>query len=418
VTDWFVDTDLHLKFLVQVDWDSFRVGTNQTGTGALHIPLGAGRGGMEGYDYPIQVGGTALGSLGAQRQSDHQSVPETHVFLWDGSAGAVAWSTASVAPLLGAEARAFTYGIAEHNRATDPGYDNAGLPTPHGPGSKEPSQTEMYYGGANWSNLPLTNYPMNDPGCGDERSTILSNTGTYQLFDPAKLSCITGPFVSVGSGMSPRVVTMIGGATACYVVNFSTRTGSTQRLWHYRIQSGKVFARRATGGIDEALLFVVVERYPYVPGTGYINDLPQLWVGIVDLQGRTVQVLRDWQYGLSGASLVSGNGHRIIWILQAGAIQPKPSYRVTTALGQERSFTTAELEEFLTSQPRLYTPDFLWDRAEPQMFLEPAGLPTLTEDDVLTDVAGLLAVEGAPEGSVRVVNDEEILSPLERYRTV
>ena len=138
----------------------------------------------------------------------------------------------------------------------------------------------------------------------------------------------------------------------------------------------------------------------------------------LDLFPKFSQVLRDWQYGISGASLLSGNGHRIIWILQEGAIQPTASYRVTTALGEERSFTPAEREAFLASHARLYTPDFLWDRAEPQMFLEPAGLPTLTQDDVLTDFAALLAVEGAPEGSVRVVNDEEILSPLERYRTV
>jgi hypothetical protein len=46
------------------------------------------------------------------------------------------------------------------------------------------------------------------------------------------------------------------------------------------------------------------------------------------------------------------------------------------------------------------------------------GLPALEPDEILAEYGTLLGTEGGPEGSVRVVNDEEILSPLERYQTV
>ncbi len=428
VSEWFLDADLHVKFLVQVDWDYFWVGTNATGTGSIHFPFGGGPYGMDGYDEQIRVGGTSLGCIGAKRQSDQQTVPETHLFLWDGTAKAVAWSTASRVPLLGNEQIGFTYRILEHHKRTDPGYSESGLPDPHMPGwTKPPSEIESYYGGANWSNLPLTNYPMNDLGCGDERGTILSNTGTYQLFDPSKLSCITGPFVSLSGDTFSRVATMLGGYTANYVVNFSTRTGTTQRLWHYRVAWAQLFFRRyaADGtterdsGMDEPLLFLVLERYPFIGGTGYINDLPMTWVGIVTPAGAIVATLRDWEHGLSAAAcrLLTGNGHRLFWTCGVGAIQPTVRYVYTDldALA-ETVLTQEQALQLLTSRRQLLTPDWCWERLGPQGFYALEALPVLEPDEIMAEYGALLGAEGGPEGSVRVINDPEILDALDRYR--
>jgi len=209
--------------------------------------------------------------------------------------------------------------------------------------------------------------------------------------------------------------------SADYRVNYSTRTGATQRLWHYRMQSAKVFARRATGGIDEALLFVVVERYPYIAGTGYINDLPQTWIGIITAQGQLVTTLRPWQYALAGSAcrLLTGNGHRLIWVCGIGAISPILRYYYTNLDdGTEVSMTRAQVAALLASKSNMLTPDFCWERLEPQGFYALDALPALEVDEALADYGTLLGTEGGPEGSVRVVNDEEILSPLERYRTL
>jgi hypothetical protein len=381
---------------------------------------------MDGYDQPLSVGGMALDVIGAKRKSDQQIVPETHLFLWDGVTESVAWATAAAAPSVGHETRQFWGRILEHHVTHDPGYSELGLPNPHQPGwEKEPSATEIYYAGANWGQ-PQTTYAQDDLACGDERATVVSSTGTYQLFDPARLACITGPFVAVGEGTSPYTTTLIGGYQAFYRVNFSTRTGTTQRLWHYRMQSAKVFTRRYVAGgvnplatgIDEALLFLVVERYPYISGTGYINDLPQIWVGITTVQGQTVRVLRDWQYGLAGAALITGNGHRLFWSCGIGAIQPVTRYLYTDLdAGVEMTLASAQALLVLASKRHLLPPDFCWERLEPQGFHAIDRLPALEADELLAEYGALLGTEGAPEGSVRVVNDEEILSPLERYQT-
>lgn len=459
VLEWFLDGDGHLKILISVDWDYFWVGTSATGAGSLTYPVGYGPYGMDSYTEPITVGGTALGCIGAKRQSDHQTVPESHLFLWDATDKVVAWSTASQNPTLGNEQIRFTYGILEHNKRTDPGYSSSGLPDPHMPGwDKEPSSTESYYRGANWSNLPVTLYRQTEANAGEERTTYISNTGTYQLFDPSTLQCLQGPYVSVAAEGYSWAVSLLGGYTAYYYVAFDVKTGATQKLWHYRVQYGKVFTRRkfvAGGGwietvygetgfetrersvdsdTDEALLFVVVERYPYIPGTGYINDLPSIWIGILDLTGAVVHVLRDWQYGLAGAELLTANGHEVVWSLLTGALDPKPTYYVTNLDSlREVAFSNEAAHQIVSGEvldalnknditflkqtnAKLFTPNFLWSDKVPERFYGPNALPETTEDSALTPFAHLIG-QGGGSGSTRVLNDETLLMPLGKWQS-
>ena len=145
------------------------------------------------------------------------------------------------------------------------------------------------------------------------------------------------------------------------------------------------------------------------------------WVGIVDRAGAIVHALRPWQYGLAGAHcrLIDGNGHRLFWTCGIGAIQPETRYIYTDLDTQAETILTQErLLQFLASRRRLLTPDFCWERLDPQDFYALEALPALEPDDVLADYGALLGTEDGPEGSVRVVNDEEILSPLERYQAI
>ena len=264
---------------------------------------------------------------------------------------------------------------------------------------------------------------------GEQRSILSSSTGTYQLFDPSRLAVVTGPYVSIGSGVSSAGISILGAQTQ-WSVQYQLATGWYQRLWHYRIAGVQVFTARADHGagaspryVDKPLLFLVLERYPFIPGTNYINDLPETWVGITTTQGTPLQVLRDWQYGLSAEAtrLLTGNGHRLIWQLGVGALQPVPAYYLTTLLATtatETHFTPAQLEAFLASEAALYPPDFLWDSIAPETFDEVTQLPTLEADSQLADLGLLQVAEGAPAGSVRMVNDEAILDPLDRYQAI
>jgi hypothetical protein len=261
---------------------------------------------------------------------------------------------------------------------------------------------------------------------GEQRSILNSSTGTYQLFDPARLPAVNGPYISIASGVTPGAISILGGQTE-WSIQYQLATGSYQRLWHYRVAGVQVFNSRVNMGeigspryVDEPLLFIVLERYPFISGTNYINDLPEIWVGITTTQGTLLQVLRDWQYGLNAGAtrLITGNGHRVIWQLGVGALQPVPAYYLTTlaATVTETHFTPAQLQAFLASQAALYPPDFLWDSVAPETLDEVAQLPTLEVDAQLADLGVLQVAEGAPAGSVRMVNDEQILDPLDRYQ--
>jgi hypothetical protein len=126
--------------------------------------------------------------------------------------------------------------------------------------------------------------------------------------------------------------------------------------------------------------------------------------------------VRSFQYGLAGAELVSGNAHRIIWTLGTGWVAKQLSYRHTNCdTGVETEFTVAQMVDFVAGEARLFCPDFVWDRTVLQRFFVADSLPALSEDTALTDYAGLAPARGNPRGSVRMVNDKEILKPLNRF---
>ncbi len=426
VVDWYVGADRQMRFVVLAKWDYFRLGTNATGQGSVTWPVGYGRHGMESYTETFAVGG-GNGVIGAQRQSDQQTIDEQHAFLFNAAANSIEWSTAADHATVGNETYQFSGRLLEHQLEHVPQQPStAGLPDPHWPdppdGVTPAAEKEQYYGGANWSNLPQTLKSKDDGQAGDERGQPYSSTGTYQLFDPARCQPLSGPYGQLGSGTYRTGLTILGGLWSIWNVQYEIRTGGFQLFWFHRVAGIQVFSRRsAVSPMDEPLFFLVLERYPFIPGTGYINDLPMTWVGIVDRQGAIVHTLRPWQYGLSGqnCTLIDGNGHRLFWICGIGAIQPITRYIYTDFGTQAETVLTQErLLQFLASRRRLLTPDFCWERLEPQDFYALEALPALEPDDVLADYGTLLGTEGGPEGSVRVINDEEILSPLERYQTI
>lgn len=425
VLDWYLDADRHLRFLLSAEWDYFAVGTAQTGTGTVTWPIDIW---VEGNQYvwgpraeQISVGG-GLGVIGAKRQSDQQTISERHLVLFDGTAGSVAWSTAPGTVTVGSEQRASGTKIVEHHKITDPGYECGSLPNPKSCTPKAPSESERYYAGASW-NAQTTLYEQ-DGGVRDHRVAQLSSTGTFQLFDPARLAPVVGPFMTETALRSPWTQTFLGSQQAVYRVTGEVESGSYQRTWHYRVQSAQLFAARVVLGtgdeavhVDAPRLFVILERYPYLPGTAYIGDLPETWVGIVDASGAVLHTLRDWQAGLNAGAtrLLTGNGHRVVWVLGQGALQPSTTYRVTDLdTGAEQVFTAPQLTAWLSAQAQLYPPDFLWDRAE--AFDQPAALPDLTVDAALSDVGGLVPIAARIAGSIRIVNDEATLEPLDRYQ--
>ncbi len=426
VVEWYLDADRQMRFIILAKWDYFWLGTSATGQGSVTWPVGYGTRGLESYTETFTVGGGA-GVIGAKRQSDQQTIDEQHVFLLNAATNSVEWSTAAPQATVGNETFQFAGRLLEHNLEHVPQQpSNGGLPDPHWPdppgGIPPAEERESYYAGANWSNLPQTLKSKNEGQVGDERGQPYSSTGTFQLFDPQRCPALSGPYGQLATGTFHGGLSIIGGLTVTWQVLYETRTGGYQLLWFHRVAGIQALSRRAAvSPVDEPLFFLVLERYPFIQGTGYINDLPMTWVGIVDRQGAIVHTLRPWQYGLSGqhCTLIDGNGHRLFWTCGIGAIQPETRY-VYTDLDThvETTLTRERLLQFLASRRRLLTPDFCWERLEPQGFYALEALPALEPDEILAEYGALLGTEGGPEGSVRVINDEEILSPLERYQTI
>jgi hypothetical protein len=443
VQDWYLDELRNLKFLIKADWDYFWVGTNAIGHGQITYPWGRGPGYKEGYSETLTCGGGGLGCIGAKRQSDHQTVPETHYFLYNATTQSIPWASCDAAPSIGSTQYSFSYGMWEHEFVTDPGYSSSGLPDPHMPGwDRDPSNQEGYYLGANWSNLPVTNHWRTDGIIGREGSTNTSSTGTFQLFRSGCLPCMTGPYVYENMGGYTWAVSMLGLWTAWYCATFQVRTQGASQLYHYRMQTMQMFSRRIVAsvprggvsalGLDEALFFVVVERYPFISGTGYINELPMLWIGIVTEQGQLVKQLRAWSYGYAGAELISGNGHHVVWCLLTGALDPHPTYYVTNLdSGDEHSFTNTVANMLLSGEvmdtlapndisfftgvhAKLMTPEFLWSNRVPEKFFVPGSLPVTTEDKDLEPYAHLSG--GQANGSTRIINDQTVLLPLGKWQ--
>ena len=420
--DWYLDADRLLKFLYQVDWSYFVIGDSGSASGSVTWPNGMGTD-------TLSLSGTSTGLLGAMKQSDHSIIPETHLFIVVPQTASVEWATCPSTPTFTANQKTFGGRLLEHDKSLEPTYPS-NLPQPHTsdwdppnpPGS--PIITDQYYGGGSTGGGGT--YTQDSGTVAEERTTQDSSTLTGQMFDPTRLAAIMGPFVSDSGTLYTRTITMYGLGGAYYEETFSTTTGAIQRLWHYRVASAQIFTRRVkvtlpgnvTAYQDEPLFFLVLERYPVIAGTGYIDDIPQVWVGVVTKAGATVQTLRDWQYGLSSASmlLLSGNGHRVLWQLGTGWISPALQYVVTQiSSGIEAAFTAAQMTAFLQKSARLYAPDFLWNRTVPEAFDLPGALPALTPDGSLADFGSLVPVASAPSPSVRMINDQEILDPVARY---
>jgi hypothetical protein len=313
------------------------------------------------------------------------------------------------------------------------------LPDPHWPAYKAPSNNDGYYLGANWSNIPVTTYRLVEDIVGEERNTSISSTGSHQLLDPSSIQCVRPPFVSEDMGGYTWGAALLGIFTAYYHVTFKVRTGGTTRLWHYRVKHLQVFSRRLQtpdtqggAGVDEPLMFLVVERYPYSSGTAYINDLPQVWIGVIDMYGRVVHTCRTWQYGLAGAELLAGNGHHVVWALLEGAINPQPRYFVTNLDSYaERAFVNQftntvlsgesfdqmapnDIAWFTQANAKLFTPNFLWSDLVPERFFDPNKLPVTEEDKALKPYATLSG--GQATGSTRMINDYDLLMPLGKWQ--
>lgn len=420
VLDWYLDTSRHLQFLVRADWDDYAIGTAQSGTGTVTWPwyvwISAGKYVWGARAEALAVGGIHVGTIGAKRQSDLQTVSERHLFLWDGTAGAAAWGTAPSTVQLGTEQRTHEARIFEHQVVTDVGYACDTLPSPKVCTPKDPSELEQYYIGANWG--PRTDIYTLAVDAADTRTVPVSSTGTSQLFDAGQLAVIEGPFLTEISVTTPFETTFTGSLNSWYRVTGVVESGTYQRCWHYRVSGAQCLRARAADGTDALRLFVVLERYPFVAGTAYINDLPETWVGLVNPDGTVLHVLRDWQAGLHAAStqLLTGNGHRIVWALGEGALQPTVATLVTDLDTEvETRVTAPQLAAWLTAQASLYPPDFLWDRADPMRFCLPGSLPALERDAPMAELAGLLPAQ-APPGDVRVINDTATLTPLRRYQ--
>jgi len=430
VVDWFLDADLTVKFLLTAGWDYYVGGQVATAYAQASIPFGAGPYGMDPYTFGVYCS-SGRRTIGAKKRSDGSTVAETHLFLLDGITGAVLWGTCAASPQIGMR-QATTYPFMRgHYLIYSPGVPGGSPGTPSCPGDYTGSfykevDTESYYPGANWVNWPCGTVTKDDGNIGDDRSYLQTSTDTFQFFESSKLGCLQGPFISNAGSYEYRRGSSIllpypwGGVF--YVLYVSTTAGGGKALlWHHRVVSVSLTTRRKANGTDEPLLFLVMERYPYIAGTGYINDLPQTWVGLITTSGAVVTTLRSWQYGLSGPStrLVSANGHRLIWVCGIGALQTTLRYYYTNLdAGTEISMNSTEVAALLATRSRMLTPDFFWERQDPQGFYLLSSLPTLEPDSMLIEYASLLAIEGAPEGSVRVVNDEETLSPVERYQSL
>jgi len=442
VQDWYLDEERDLQFIIRADWDYFWIGTTASGSGTITYPFGAGPGYKESWSEPLSVGG-GMGCIGAKKRSDQSTVSEAHYFLYNGRTQTVVWSSCDASPMLGYTSYQFRYGMWEHESTHDPGYDSSGLPDPHTPGSRDPSSQEGYYLGANWSNLPVTWHYKTEGIVGREGGAASSSTGTFQLFNRDSLPCMTGPFVDENTGGYAWATSILGLWTAGYTVTFQVRTQGSRVLNFYRMATMQMFSRATAvsggggiygRGLDEALFFVVVEQYPYISGTAYINDLPMLWIGIVDHRGALVKQLRNWSYGYATAELLTANGHHVVWCLYTGALDPTPHYYVTDLdSGVEREFTNnaahmllsaevmaslppTDIAFFTGANAKLFTPEFLWSNRVPEKFYIPGSLPTTTEEQALEEYAHLSG--GQAYGSTRIINDQTVLLPLGKWQSV
>lgn len=396
--DWFVDSSGHLQLVVLAQWEDFSIESpNGSGERTRYVPDGEVNGQIDNNtEYMSSTGARYV--IGATKQSDESTLGEQHLLIYDATAGGATFSTFLPGSNIGSVTREVSW-------QTNIGYE---LITYEG-GPQAGERTWGYgYGGDSAS--PLSeDKPTRSVDLAPNGSFPTGNA-TGQLFR-ADLALVPGPYTGssqTGSG-SGGVGHVFAGWWNFYWTA-ATFTGTEARLWFYRVQAAQFFQAN-----DEARLFVVMERYPFVAGTGYINDIPQIGVFVVDLAGTILRTLRSFQYGLQGAALLDGNAHRIVWTLSAPWLNPRATAYVTALdAAIERAFTPAQLQAWSNTQGKLLSPDFLWAEAPPDFF-RPGDLPTLAEDGPLKDFAALFPAEQRVSGSVRAANNQELLSPLDRY---
>jgi hypothetical protein len=407
VLDWFLDASRQLQFLLSVSWNYYRMGATDAGGTRTTYTNFAEDGTTRLPDLRAITssfsGGIAGNFLGAKKV-DLETVPESHVFLFNGSTGAVSWATAPAASALGFVTKVFTASrfqkVVDHRTYPD--------------GGGEESTTWEWYEGAG-SGGDLGNKAI-DKGS-FYQGTEPTGATNQQILDPAS-PLFPGPTVSVAdTGMEASYSALVN--RWHYQWDYAVGGKTYQRLWFYRVASAQLYSARAAAGVDEARLFLVIERYPFVGGTDYINDVPEIGVFLVRADGTLLTTLRAFASGLraSGSTLISANGHRALWTLGIGALGTgTQTLHTQLDTGAETLLTPAQIAALLAGPARFYPPDFAWDHTDPQTFAAVASLPTLVEDDALSTYGALLAVEGNPAGSVRIINDESLLSPVDRYQ--
>lgn len=407
VEDWFLDADGHLKFLISVSWDSFLCRASGSASGSVHYPYGSGTNGMDGADEGISVGGTATGTIGGgQTELDHTPIDEQHVFLFDGVDGAAVWGTAPESVIFGSQERDWYSRIYEHQTGAHAGAGHGDPQIPY----------EAHYSGASGGSFNETK-TLDVGTVGESRTVLDSSTGTFQLFDPGRCPAVAGPFFEESASPYGAVDMLDGGGdylqgnAFTYTVNSGVLSGGIQLLWYYRVQRAELFQAN-----NAPRLFLVLERYAFVAGTGYLNEIPQVGIFVADPAGAIIRALRPFQYGLNGGSLVAANAHRLIWILAAPwSVPTSTAYITELATGIEKAFTLEQFTAWSQTRKFLLSPDFAWDYADPKQFYLPEQLPALTMDEVLADLAGLAEQDLAAPGSIRAANDQTTLDPLGKY---
>lgn len=400
VVDFYLDGDGKLKFLISVSWEHFTISSpNGAGTRSI-VHWNSGDADNDGYQYTTDEDISSIGAsatVGGVKQ-DLTQVPEQHFFIYEAVGKIIEFSTFPATPEIGQEITEPTWGGRIDHVVTQ----NLGGPSP------PRAHIVQYYSGAESGGTgPLTK-GVNLPPSG----TFLIGNATAQLFR-SDLAFVTGPYkeTAVTPSGSPTPSTLFSETEFIWYFQFTT--GVEVRLWHYTVQSVQVFQSN-----EQPLAFLVMARYPFLAGTGYLNDIPQIGIFIINARtGAVVKTIRDWQFGLAGADLVGGNAHRIVWTLSSPWIQPTTVYYTTNLLtGKETGFSLDQVADLLQTQVRYLQPDFLWDYAEPNGFFLPDSLPDLTDDDALEDLAQLESATGAAAGSTRAANDRDILESLDRWQ--
>ena len=400
VLDWYLDGDGRLKFVISVYWDHFTV-SSPNGSGSRTIlNWVSGDSDNSGYEYDTTQGISSVGAsciVGAIKQ-DLTRIPEQHFFIYDAVGKGLQFATFPAAPELGQQTTVSQWATCEDHIHTE----NEDGPSP------PPTELDNYYSGGSQGGSAGDYYKSVSlpPG-----GSFLIGNATAQLFR-GDLGFVLAPFKSTPVTPGETVPwSLISRAYFHWMV--TSNSAEDVRLWHYTVQTINIFQADS-----QPYALLVMARYPFLSGTGYINDIPQIGVFIINADsGAVVRTLRPFQYGLQGASLFAGNAHRIIWALNAPWYSPRVTFYMMNLLtGQETPFTTAQVTALFGTKTFLLSPDFAWDYNDPKQFYSTAQLPVIVADPALANLGALLTESLMVPGSIRAANNQAILEPLGEYQ--